>query len=756
MVRTFVLLMVMSIAVRSAAETVVTLERAGAPVANGEVCRFLARDRENPVRRWLHSQAVTCVAAGSAMTFPAGMWNVFGKVEGKWLSEPVLVEGSKAPPTLELTLGPAATLTPVVPAGKTAVFYAPRLGIAFPYVETMQRVTVPASVDLWAIVLEKSQPLSITSIPAVDPGTERAVDIQGSTGGPFVLGWLQVPEADRAALSKAQGVSSPRVRFTSGGSARDSDPLPPLAQLNGAFVLVRGVPAADGELDVAGRGWIPYRSRVKVDTHNVTVANSALVARAAASLFVSWGKGSDLMALDRELGSCGGGEGPAPRLAVSVAACAGEDDESCRVIHQETFDPEMPFGTFMVDDIPPGNYRAEMHFGKLPPIREDVKVLPLQQKRVDLYAQYETLYGGLTLGGSPLDEDANLKFPGDGVGFASHQSGEYRAVLLDMFDTDARIDVAACRGAFRAFALASRPSRRNARFDVDIPDNALEINVTDTFTRAPLDGATVRYSIMSTPLPRHPVVTGELKTHGEDGRQGRVVMKYVPEREVQLEVSQAGYQKQTIKPFTMPRRDIKTLDVELVPLHGFSGRIISPIPFDRGAVYWFSASGATTEHADLEPDGTFVYSGMHGPDETLAVISLSHPLWVARAPAMERHETFEVRFPAIAAREFDIRIPDVDRETSTYIGIYVGALRVPYAALRLHQSLRDLPSLVRGNATLHIRDLGETGPIDIVLGPTSADVPPRAGIPDPLALPQFATAPRKRLIPGVPMITLER
>lgn len=754
MTRTLALLVLLHAALGAAAETIVTLERDGAPVTIGEVCRFPARDRENPLRRWLPSQAVTCVAADAAMTFPAGMWNVFARVEGKSVSDPVLVEGSKAPRFLKLVLSPAATLIPILPAGKSAVFYAPRRGIAIPYVPTMQRVTVPAGVDLWAIVLEKSQPVSIVSIPAVDAGTERSVDIQGNSGGPFVLGWMQVPEADRNVLVKAQGIAVPRVHFTSGGSARDVDPLPPMALLNGSFVLVRGVPAGEGELDLAGRGWIPSRARVKVDAQMVTVANTPLLARAAASIFVSWSKGSDLIALDRTLGACGGGDAR-PRLTVTVSACASEEDDSCRAVRQETFDPEMPFGTFTVDDIPPGSYRAELHFGKLPPIREDVKLHPLQQQRVDLHAQYEEIYGSLTRGGAPFEDDATLKFPAGGVGFASHETGEYHAVLLEMFDTDARIDVAACRGGFKAFFLASRPSSPNARFDIDIPDNALDIQVTDTFTRAPLDQAIVQYSIMSIAMPKRPVVTGELRTHAEGGDSGHVVLKSVPERELRITVRRAGYQKQEIKPFTMPRSETKKLEVELVPLRGYSGRIVSSIPFDRGSVSWYSAGGMETEHADLEPDGSFIYSGEHGPDETMVLVSLSHPLWVMRAPAMDRRETFTMPFPAAPARDFEISIAGAPSPSLTYIGILVSGVRVPYPMLNAHQDLRDLPCLVRNGGPLRIVGIAETGPIDVILGPRRDDIPQRGRIADPLALPQFAGGARTRLLPGATSVVLK-
>jgi hypothetical protein len=202
--RSCVLFAVLSITLHVTAETVVTLERDGAQVANGEVCRFPARDSENPFHRWLTSQTVTCVPAG-AITFPAGHWNVFGRIEAEAISNPILIEGSQAPATLSLALTPAATIVPTLPAGKTAMLYAPHRAVAFPLTGATPRMTVPASEVLWAIVLEKGQAVGIVSIPALDPQTERAADLQGSTGAPFVLGWLQVPEEDRIALSKAQG-----------------------------------------------------------------------------------------------------------------------------------------------------------------------------------------------------------------------------------------------------------------------------------------------------------------------------------------------------------------------------------------------------------------------------------------------------------------------------------------------------------------------------------------------------------------------
>ena len=735
----------------AAAETLVTLERDGRPVVNGEVCRFPARDLENPFHRWLASQTMTCVAAGS-ITLPEGLWNVFGRSDGH-LSNPVVIDGSKAPEALSLALTPAATITPLLPAGTTAVFYAPRRGIAFPLAAETNRLLVPAAEDLWAIVLQKGQPAGIVSIPALDAATERAVDLQGNPGGPFVLGWVQIPEADREALRKAQGMSTPRVHLTTAGSTRESDPLPSLATLNGSFVLVRGVTAGDTELDVAGRGWISSRTRVRIDTNLVTTATTPLLARTAASLIVRWSSESDLIALDRGLGSCHE-DTRAPLVEISVSACPhvyGEsngDDPPCNVIHQETFAPDLDFGSFRVDDLPPGDYLAELRFGKLPTIREKVTLRALQQQNVSLRARYVEIYGGLTHGGEILNEEATLKFPG-GIGFANRETGEYRAVLLRPFTTDARIDVVTCRGNFRAYALASRDCTGNARFDIDIPDNELRINVIDTFTRSALQGARVTFTLMSSARPRRPVVTEELTTTSEG-----LVKTSVPEREIWIQVTRAGYQKQLVRPFTMPGSGTKTIDVELLPLRGSTGKIVSPRPFERGAVFWFSATGVETEQTDLESDGTFLYTKEHGQDETMAVVSLSHPLWVSHLPMTQGRETTLVRYPDSVSRTFDITIPGTDPRISTYIGVFAGGVRVPFPALRIHQTLRKLPALVRGAGPLRIGEILESGPIEVALGPREEEVPSR--VRDPLALPQFATALRTRLLPGAAAIALSR
>ena len=703
-----------------------------------EICRFPALDGENPFRRWLASQEVTCVAAGTPLAFPSGLWNVFARGENAVSPVPLLIDGSAVPGSIEPPLGAGATVTPLLPEAHAGVIYAPRRGNAYPVDGT--RVTVPADEPLWLIVLLKAAPVAVIPIAPLPAGTERSVDAR--SGGPAsILGWLQVPEPDRTALPTATGLFSPAVR----AGSREADPLPAASRLHGAFVLIRDVPPGSAELRLDGRGWLPDRRVVKVQP-GVTVAAAPLLVRAAATLTVHWNTDQDLPALDRSLGSCEAAD-EVPQLVIAISKCAAPrsgqrgDPEECVVIRKETADAF--FGSTTFHDVVPGWYRAEMRYGKLPPTSNAANVGPLRLVDLRLFAGYFTVYGSVTRGGEPLGEDVRVEFPG-GAGFARAKE-EYRAVLRPpAIGSDTPLTVEACDGAPRAVVLADMPMRPNMRFDIDIPLNELVVHVNDTFTREALPGAMVKLEAMAVRQPRVALTN----THAAD-EQGNAAWTGVPIRELHLTVTHAGYEKRKVDPFTMPRSGRHEVDVQLLPLRGTRGRIASNKPFDSGVVMWFSPSGSESERADLAADGTFVYQNSHTPDETMAVVSASHPLWVVRAPATGRRESISLRFPDAPAAAFDVWLAASVRPAETrYIGVVIGGIRVPQPALAQHQSLRRDPPLMRGSGPQHFRDLLATGPIDVLLGPREEEVASRARGLDLFALPQFADVPRERLAPG--------
>jgi hypothetical protein len=711
------------IAATAAAETRVTVTG----TEHAEICRFRAGDREKPVERWLGAQAVTCSASDAPIAFPPGLWNVFARSKGAVSVDPIVVDGAAAPANLDIALVPAGTVIVQLPPGATGVLYAPKHVIAFPATE---RTAVPAGEELWLIVMAKGVPVAVVPIAALEAGIERVVDARSVGDAPAVLGWIHMAEGDRVAVKNARGVEVPRIAINSAGKEIVAVSLPAPDLLNGAFVLFHSVPAGVADLRLDGRGWLPFRRSLRVAPQGLTLQREPIAARASATVIVNWSTLGDLPALDRSLGSCDPPK-EAPRFELTIASCPQPkpgksiDPDSCAVVRKETLRSELTFGTVRVDEVPPGMYRAELRFGRLPPVDEIADVPPLQQRPMLVQAHYFEAYGSLTRGGEPLRDDARIEFPHDGVGFSVAKTGEYRGVVRESFGEDAKIDVITCGGK-RAFVIADRGMEvfRRARYDIDIPDNTLTVNVVDTFTQMPLAAASLKYVVMSLRVPRHPILTRDAsQSDAGDDRSKRVAGQFVitglPERELRLTVSCPGYKKKEIDPFSLTKSEKRTIDVDLVPLGGSEAKIISTRPFVDGTIFWFNSAGVETERADLAPDGTFHFEQTHYRDETMTVVSLSHPLWILRAPAVEKATPLQVRFPDSAPqRDAEVTIDNMPPRMVTLLGLAIGGLRVPQPVLAQHLALRGLAPLMNGGGPLLLPALAESAPIDILRGPS--------------------------------------
>ncbi|MEA2239485.1 MAG: hypothetical protein QOC81_4209 [Thermoanaerobaculia bacterium] len=743
-------------AATAVAETQVTLT---GETQGGEVCRFQAGDREKPIERWLSSQAVTCVAVDTALTFPPGLWNVFARSRGAVSVDPMLVGDGATPASLGFSLVPAATVVAQLPLGANAVIYAPRHVIAFPAAE---RTTVPAGEELWLIVIAKGAPVAVVPVAAIEAGIERVVDARSVSDAPAVLGWLYLSEADRAAVNTARGVQLPHVGITAAGKEIVAASLPGHDALNGALVLFRGVSAGAADLRLDGRGWLPFRRSVRIAPQSVTLVREPIAARASTTVMVNWSTYGDLPALDRSLGAC---EPPkeAPRLELTISSCPQPkpgrqlDPESCSAIHKETLRSELTFGSVRVEEVPPGMYRAELRFGRLPPVDATSDVPPLQQRPFPLQAYYYEAFGSLTRGGEPLDEDARINFPHDGVGFALGKSGEWRGVVKEGFGPDSKIDIATCSGK-RAVVISDRGMAPKVRFDIDIPDNSLTIAVVDTFTQRPLPAAMLKYVVMSKRRPPFPVITrdvGQSDASDDAGKRvaGQFVIKGVPpDRDLHLTVSCPGYKKKEIDTFSMTRSETKEIDVDLVPLGGSEAKVISARPFVNGTIFWFSVAGVETERADLAPDGTFHFERTHYRDETMTVVSASHPLWILRAPPVERATPLQVRFPdAAPQRDAEVTIYNMPQRMVTLLGVAIGGMRVPQPALAQHLALRGAAPLIAGGGPLLVPGLAESGPIDILRGPSAMQ---RPALPMDVAR-NFVPVGTQRLGPGSPAVSFD-
>ncbi|HEY6895431.1 MAG TPA: hypothetical protein VI258_14745, partial [Rhodanobacteraceae bacterium] len=704
--------------------------------AGAEVCRFRAGDAENPFGRWLRSPDVTCVA-GNDLNLPAGLWNVFAKSRSGISIEPLLIDAAAKSGSIDLSLVPAAALHVQLPPETAGVLYVPRRAAGYPVTE---RTLVPGGEDLWLIIVSKTSPVAVLQIPAIAAGNERIVDARNAPAEGAILGWLHVSAEDRAALASVRGVHAPQIVATSGGKTHEALPLPDLDVLGGAFVLLRDVPPGAAELQLARRGWLTRRQPVLVEAHRLTALTEPIIAAASTTLVVNWSVPNNVGALDRSIGSCDASR-EQPKFTLTMSLCPppkkGEASPDCQPVKTEALPIDQTFGTVRIEETPPGTYRAEIRYGKLPPVSDRATLPPLLERPMFLTASYFEANGNLTRGDEPLHDDASIAFPGGGAGFSTRDSGEYHAVLTQPLGVDAKIDVTTCNGD-KAFVLADRPLFRNARFDIDIPGNSLSITLSDTFTRMNVNNADVRVQIMNK-TSRFPLLT---TTYNGPA----VSLRGLPERQLRIEVTAHGYKTKDLDPFSIGRSEKKELDIQLEPLSGRQGLLVSSHPFQNATIFWFSASGSEIERADVAADGTFSFDADHYRDETMSVVSASHPLWITRPPQAERGRTLEVRFPDSApVRQAEVSLPHTPPRLTTVLGIAIGGLRVPQPLLAQHQAMRKSTTVIAGEGPLVIPALAETGPIDILRGASIFAAPQMLEF---LAVRDFAPVAVKRLEPG--------
>jgi len=667
-----------------------------------EICFFAAGAGDDPFSRWLHSQTVTCVAPGAAI--PAGRWNVFARTLDAISLEPHLVASDETSTPPSLRLAPAAPISLQLPPDHTAVAYATRRVTAFP---VHDGDLVPAGEPLLLIVLHRRIPVGSVFVPSIEPGTHRTIDLRDG-GRRTLLARAIVPGDHRAALHATNGAMHPRIEVLRDGGSHPIGVLPPPELLHDAIVFAHDVPEGKATIDVGGRGWLPAQWPIAVGPDRMTMVAQPLLLRASATLTVEWSTVNDLPELDARIGSC---EDIEPKFSLVIDRCPEPDDDEeertgwegleCRMVHSEKLPFEGTVGSATLDEIEPGFYRVALLFGKLPPSQRNVKLAPLQSRPVSIQAVYRVAYGAVTRGGRPLEDDATLLFPDGGTGFATRADREYEAALIRPFETDARIDIETCAGE-KMFVFTDTGLGRG-RFNIDIPDNRLTIRVIDTFTGEKLPAPRIDYQIMSLRMPHRPILKGKL-TSDEDGL---FRLESLPERELRFQVSHAGYRKHSVRPFSLTASEVKELDVQLVPLRGQPGKITSAKPFADATIYWHSTRGLMTERVDVEPDGTFFYEGEHTSEETMSVVSSSHPLWVARSPTIERHRQLQIRFPdAAPAASLEIG------QGRAMPALSIGGLPVAPGVLRVHLALRDIhrrPEVIPAIAQTGRIEFEETG-----------------------------------------------
>jgi hypothetical protein len=186
----------------------------------------------------------------------------------------------------------------------------------------------------------------------------------------------------------------------------------------------------------------------------------------------------------------------------------------------------------------------------------------------------------------------------------------------------------------------------------------------------------------------------------------------------------------------------KTITLEL-ERKLFKGTIVSPVPLRSATIFWSDSSGRIIEQAAVADDGTFSYRTHHESETTISIVSPNHPLVVQ---SQGDAENLTVRIPAGSPRAFKVLVQEPARFVRARVALHIGRHYVPANVLAHHQTVRDGDMRLDDEGAVTIRDILETAPITVTLGPSLEHERAISGGDDIFTHPAIGvTLPRKQL-----------
>jgi hypothetical protein len=711
----------------------VTLD--GARLKGGEVCFFAGESASDPFSLFFSYDQVECLSADEVIDFPAGLFHVFARHSAGYVG--AYHEFVVFPPDTKAEAGYDLMEIPLSEAGRVdfsaaveALQEGQSLGVwiattpdggdgfYMPLVTGERSLLVPSGTEVLPIVVADQQPVKIGDPLMLAPRAERPAKFAGPQGGDVVV-WIRadpsVGEMDRSALR------NPDVSLIVGEST--VTPLFPLgrhAPLH-ALMFFKGVPPGPAQARANGATWRSNSVDIRVQRGEVTVAADPLMIIPAAAIEILPERESDSVSL----GSCREtGEAAAVIITLSWCGSPGAEASLCRsVASGRTF-----WGAedgLTIGQLTSGWYRVAIDDGLAKPRSYPVELVVGKRSefRVPLADAFR-LYGTVTVDGKPVR--ARLNFF-NGVAF-SDDSGRYTAIFPSNPRRN-RVLVLPCDGnAVETFVPREEPIA-NAPFDIRIDFRDVVVTVRDGEDR-PLENVGVTFS----PLIRlhdkdRPAYTSDPVTTNSDG----VAKIRVPEGFPLVFCGEPGDSSipsgcsSRIPEAELSRPVILTLD-----LPGFRGRIDGHV--GNGAVALVDASGSILDEASLGRDsqGQFAMRKRPRPGDYFVYTSDVRPLFVLPLPSSSGEEIVLTAPPA-PIRTFALRAPASG--PAGYVGLWVGGHYVPAQALAWHQDSRGLDIRVERGSTLTIREIAETGPIEVAVAP---DAPAVTGseFVDPFTEPQ--------------------
>jgi hypothetical protein len=736
-------------------------QHAGERVEGAEICFYRAGATSEPFERFLVSPEVRCFSADQVLLIPGGRWTYYTRHLGRSLvsTSPAIIDH---PPTTEFDHTYRQTVEEMLPAGAIDVSDARKgahegenlavyvsnggtdwLPTIIPIPPGENSVLVPADMPLLLLRTTGTRVLAVSDPITVGVRKRVAVSFPSRQMPGHVLTWVQFPEDARAAGEYWTRMPAPELRLRSASALIEPAIAPRSAfGADGALFLFRNVPPGPWRISLSGAKW--KRGDIAGDmpsSPTLMITTRPIMTEPAAALRVQW----PVPRATPAVVDCGNGKDDSRKddaaEALLLLSCPGlqpGDDpanvalDSCNIaLRAESIDFARSEGTF--HGVPAGTYLVILNRPGFDDRPQTVSLQVGDAKELTLPVAPFELFGKVTVDNEPIR--ARIEFA-TGVA-TSDDSGQYYATLAAP-PRKLPIKVRSCSGELLHTELPRTPLGPNRPYDISISTNTLTVQVLDRTTRQPISGANLQVGAL---------LSGDqgafLDEISPTDAAGKAVVRNAPPSLDLLVCAVAQrYTRACAERLRLGAKKEHLVKIELAP-EQFTNRFKLSRQIEWGFVFFVAPSGQVTERARVAADGSFTYRDIHRAPEHLVFVS-TLPMVVLPLPETFQPNT-DILWPTAAVRALSVSIGPRSSQNDALIGLFVGGRYVPAEALSHHQSNRDFQTDIYDRGPLYIRDILETGPVSVVLGPSPTalpmDMPPGVDI---FTLPfHLNTFPRK-------------
>lgn len=712
-------------------------------IDGAEICVFPSPGvgEDDPVPKYFASDDVRCLPADRVLAFPAGKWSYVTRVGERYVSYGAsmdIVRGAAEAGYKEIGVEVVdavqvdfANVIASIPNGQFLVVYFPstrlRLATSAPLPRGSTSMTIPLGVP-WIPLL--SDGTSVTRVGRLHRSTTQpevvgAGELAPRDGVVDVVAWFRWNQDGR---DYAINNPPPTLRLMSGGIEQQA-----IAGVGSSYsdglVIFKNVPRTAARLSVGGELWEPSERALAAPAAGAqTVMVPALPANPAGAVELQLSFDRRLLGSNPNARTCDRNDlakAAESLVSIELSRCAqllpdmtpGELQQlgGCEAASVHSIDPEAAAKAIMFPGLSAGRYRIAITLPRLPPKYTSVHVAAGRRTELPFELRYADIYGHVTRGGKPLA--ARLLFAG-GSAVSDRQTGEYAAVLSASPERRL-VTVTPCAGSWRYVLLPESPVVAGAVFDVDVPDDRIDVTVANASTgSAIVDAKTSAVANIGSEEAPVTVRTANVAT-GEDGR---ATLEPLPvDRDLQICARHDDYRERCVDVPKLDGGEHREVRLELQRIAKLDGKVSSPFSVHNLLLMWVTPDGRVTEVDAVHDDGSFRYGTAHAAPEHVVLVSASHPLTALPIPA--REDGLKIAVPSGPLRAIRITLSPRTPAANALVGLRIGGMPIPYEAFSRHQVMRGLDQEVRNRGPLVVPDVLATDVVTVQRGPDPDQLP---------------------------------